>query len=302
MNILNIITKFALLVAMLFSTSLLCAADAPPAKRSGGRVQTPPPTHPPLQLVEITQRSGNAQRIDLFLLVGQSNMKGRGFMPDQPSRDRRIVMMHLKDDPWYVARHPIHLKGDAKTFRGADNAGVGPGLAFAEALIARNPDVRLGLIPCAVGGSSINLWQKDAKLYDEAIRRARLALRTTEPVHGTIRGVLWLQGEADATEERLPVHEDRLLRMIDNLRADLGDPALPFIACTIGEMRPDESQLTQQMNTGLLSLPSKCPNTGCVDARDLTTHIGDLVHFDTAAQNAIGRRFALQFVKLTEKK
>jgi hypothetical protein len=52
------------------------------------------------------------------------------------------------------------------------------------------------------------------------------------------------------------------------------------------------------MNRILLALPSHRPLTGCVDARDLTTHIGDSVHFDTAAQNEIGRRFASEYLRL----
>jgi hypothetical protein len=76
-------------------------------------------------------------------------------MPEEPKRDLRIVMMHLKDDQWYLARHPLHLTGDSKTFKGHDNAGVGPGLAFAEAMAAANPKATIGLVPCAVGGSSI---------------------------------------------------------------------------------------------------------------------------------------------------
>jgi hypothetical protein len=31
-------------------------------------------------------------------------------------------MMHKMDDQWYLARHPLHLTGDAKTFQGHDNA------------------------------------------------------------------------------------------------------------------------------------------------------------------------------------
>lgn len=80
---------------------------------------TPPPTRPPLQPVDITRLPAGLERLDLFLLLGQSNMKGRGFMPVEPSRDPRIVMMHLKDDAWYLARHPLHLVGDPKTFVGA---------------------------------------------------------------------------------------------------------------------------------------------------------------------------------------
>jgi len=273
-------------------------ARAQPAKKSA-RAQTPPPTQPPLQPVDPALLPAGRARLDLFLLLGQSNMKGRGAMPDEPGRDPRIVMMHLRDDAWYLARHPLHLVGDARTFAGADNAGVGPGLAFAETVATRDPKVCVGLIPCAVGGSPIALWQQGAKLYDNALRRAQLALRQTSPVQARLRGALWLQGEADANDARLPVHEAKLLKLVDDLRADLGLPDLPFIACTIGEMSPDGAGGRKaDMNRLLLSLPSKRPHTACVDARDLKTHIGDSVHFDTAAQNEIGRRFAAKYFAL----
>ncbi len=265
------------------------------AKKSTKAI-TPPPTNPPLQPVEIARLPAGLERLDLFLLLGQSNMKGRGPMPAEPSRNPRIVMMHLRDDAWYLARHPLHLVGDPKTFAGSDNAGVGPGLAFAEAVAGPNPRIQIGLIPCAVGGSAIALWQKGAKLYDAAIRRAKLALQHTGPARAQIRGALWLQGETDATDERITVHEAKLLKLVDDLRADLGLPTLPFIACTIGEMSPDGAgRRKADMNRLLLSLPEKRTHTACVDARDLKSHIGDSVHFDTAAQNEIGRRYAAQY-------
>jgi len=281
----------------------LAAAAADRAERRANKAQTPPPTHPPLQGVEIATMPAGQERTDVFLLLGQSNMKGRGIMPDEPARDPRIVMMHLRDDRWYVARHPLHLVGDARTFQGADNAGVGPGLAFAEALLARNPRARIALVPCAVGGSSINLWQKGARLYDAALRRALLARQATASTGGVIRGALWLQGEADATAAGLPAHEAKLLKLVDDLRADLGIPDLPFLACTIGEMtRPDDDparlRLKAEMNRLLLSLPTKRPHADSVDARELTTHLGDFVHFDAATQNEIGRRYARQFLAI----
>jgi hypothetical protein len=273
--------------------------DQAARKGKAGRVATPAPTRPPLEPVDIATLPAGATRLDLYLLMGQSNMKGRGFMPDDPTRNPRIVMMHVKDDAWYLARHPLHLVGDARTFAGHDNAGVGPGLTFAETLLAENPTVAIGLVPCAVGGSSINLWQKGAKLYDEALRRAKLALHATAPVKGRIRGVLWLQGEANANAAGLAVHEGKLLALVDDLRRDLGDPGLPFVACTIGEMGA-ASRLadTAAMNRILLALPTQRASTACVDARDVKTHIGDSVHFDTAAQNEIGRRFAAKMKQL----
>ena len=273
-------------------------------ERRVSKAQTPPPMRPPLQGVEIAVLPVGQERTDVFLLLGQSNMKGRGVMPDEPARDPRIVMMHLKDDRWSVARHPLHLVGDARTFQGADNAGVGPGLAFAEALLARNPRARIALVPCAVGGSSIKLWQKGARLYDEALRRALLARETTAAAGGVIRGALWLQGEADATTAGLAAHEAKLLKLVDELRADLGIPDLPFLVCTIGEMKQpgddaERIQMKAEMNRLLLSLSTKRPHVDCVDARALTTHLGDFVHFDTAAQDEIGRRYARRFLALS---
>ncbi len=267
------------------------------------KAATPPPTKPPLEAVDVTKLPEGTTQLDLFLLMGQSNMKGRGVMPEEPRRDPRIVMMHLKDDQWYLARHPLHLTGDAKTFQGHDNAGVGPGLAFAEAIAAQDKTVAIGLVPCAVGGSSIKLWQKGAKLYEDALRRAKLALQTTTPVKARLRGILWLQGEANAHAQELPLHAERLRAMIEAFRTDIAQPDLPFIACTIGEMKPEPLLANlKAMNEIQLAVPKSVPHTACVDARDLKTHIGDAVHFDTAAQNEIGKRFAAKLLELLSQK
>ena len=263
------------------------------------KIRTPPPTKPPLRLANITKLPGVIKRFDLFLLMGQSNMKGRGFMPEEPKNDQRIVMMHMKDDKWYVARHPLHLVGDAKTFEGANNAGVGPGLSFAETLLAKEPDAVIGLIPCAVGGTAIGLWQRDAELYSNAMRRAKLAIAATASVKPVLRGVLWLQGEADTKAELIPLYEESLLTLVKDLRADLGMRDLPFIVCTIGELRPDTvNQGIKAINGILMSLPDKVSNTACVDARDLKGHIGDFGHYDAASQEIIGRRYAEKYLKL----
>jgi hypothetical protein len=54
------------------------------------------------------------------------------------------------------------------------------------------------------------------------------------------------------------------------------------------------------MNEIQLALPKSVPHTACVDARDLKTHIGDAVHFDTAAQNEIGKRFAAKVIQIAK--
>lgn len=286
--------------SLILTALLPMAAFGQAAKKPSGKVSTPPPTKAPLVAADIRSFPKGTDHLDLFLLIGQSNMKGRGFMPEQPKNDPRIVMMHMKTDGWYLARHPLHLTGDPETFKGHDNAGVGAGLAFSEEVAAKNPSSRIGLLPCAVGGSAIRLWGKEGKLYVEAIRRTKLALEQGPEGKTRLRGALWLQGEADAKPGSIDTYPAALSDLVDRLRADLGVPDLPFIACTIGEMKPDSgTSLKSKMNEILLNLPNQRPNTACVDARDLKGHIGDSVHFDTASQEEIGRRFAEAYFKLT---
>lgn len=269
---------------------------------TAGPVQTPPPTSPPLVAADAGSLPEGCERLDLYLLIGQSNMKGRGFMPEQAANDPAIMMMHLRNDAWYVARHPLHLTGDPDTFEVHDNAGVGPGLAFAEAMLAADPTARIGLIPAAKGGSKIGLWSGQRPLYQEAIRRTKLAL-AAGPADGTrLRAVLWLQGESDAEPALAEAYAGALHSLVDRLRADLGDPNLPFIACTIGEMREGEpGRFSAAINATLLDLPRHRPRTACVDARDLRGHIGDKLHADSATAEEIGRRYAAALRELEAK-
>lgn len=266
-------------------------------QKSSKRVTTPPPTNPPLVAADLSALPNGTDHLDLFLLIGQSNMKGRGFMPEEAKNDPRIVMMHIKSDGWFNARHPLHLTGDPQTFKGHDNAGVGSGLTFAETVAEKDATVRIGLIPCAVGGTSIARWGKEQRLYTEAIRKAKLALGQGPKGKTRLRAALWLQGEADAKPERIESYPAELNDLVDRLRADLDIPELPFIACTIGEMR-EPLGLQSEMNEILLDLPNHRDHTACVDARDLKGHIGDLVHFDTASQEEIGRRYAAKYFEL----
>jgi len=166
-------------------------------------------------------------------------------------------------------------------------------------LADHDPKARIGLIPAARGGSAISLWSETGALYLTAIRKTQLALTQGPAGKTRLRAVLWLQGEADAKVEKLPSYAAALNDLVDRLRTDLDQPDLPFIACTIGEIRPDtEATQFSMMNKLLLDLPRQRPHTACVDARDLKGHIGDSVHFDTASQEEIGRRFAAKLIEI----
>ena len=233
---------------------------------------------------------------DVFLRIGQSNMKGRGQLGEESATDPRVWMFPLNGDRWMPARDPLHAAGGKDLIDGSDNAGVGPGMSFARAVLGENPRAVIGLVPAAVGGSWIALWLPGHRkgLYEKVVRRVRLALDAPVEPKPRLRGVLWLQGESDSTAARHVVYQKNLLRLVDDLRTEFGDPQLPFIACTIGSFIEPHPRFdhTKQINEILLGLPGWRDATATVDARDLTGHIGDRLHYDTGAAEEIGRRYA----------
>lgn len=269
--------QYSILIAVvLFTAQAVCAGE-------------------PVDPAVFTQGS---ERVDIYLLLGQSNMKGRGALPTKQSMDPRIICMSMGNDQWYVAKHPLHKAGVPDLIDGSDNAGVGPGLAFAQAMLADDSATRIALVPSAHGGSWIQLWAKNGRFYTPALRRAKQALSDFPEGKARIAGVLWLQGESDSLENRYAVYAAKLQDLVQRLRANLNEPELPFVACTIGTfIKPKGKYLyVEQINADLLALPGKLPFTACVDARDLKDgHIGDHMHYNTESQQVIGGRYAKAF-------
>ena len=73
--------------------------------------------------------------------------------------------------------------------------------------------------------------------------------------------------------------------MIAALRSGLNSPRLPFIACTIGELKESNVNDRMAINAILLDLPHRVPQSACIESRKFAKSIGDMVHFDTHAQN-----------------
>ncbi len=241
---------------------------------------------------------GNAQAIatgqtihefSIYVLMGQSNMAGRGKLAD-PYLDKRNenVWMFTKEKQWIVAKHPLHFDKSV--------AGVGPGLAFGFCLADFFPSTKTGLVPTAVGGTSINMWQPgvfDSSTkthpYDDAIERMRAAMQ-----FGTIEGVVWLQGESDASAMTAEVYLAKLKSLVNNIRTATNNPQLPFVVGELGEYK----QAYQNFNEAVLKrVASEIPNTMLVRSTNLTDG-GDGIHFNSASAEIYGKRFAEAMIQL----
>ena len=149
--------------------------------------------------------------MDLYLLIGQSNMAGRGALTEANRVSTERVFKLDKSGNWEDATEPIHFD---KT-----SAGAGLAASFARTRADRDPSVKIGLVPCAVGGSHMKTWVKGGVNYSNAVVRLRKALES-----GVLKGILWHQGEGDATDAaETAAWAEKFAGMIADLRSEFGD-------------------------------------------------------------------------------
>jgi hypothetical protein len=217
------------------------------------------------------------EKLHLYLLIGQSNMAGRGRLAPADRIPVDSVVMLTPSNDWTPASHPLH--SDRAT------AGVGLGIAFARAVGEHDPSATIGLIPCAVGGTPLERWEKGGDLYRAAVERARIAMRD-----GTLKGILWHQGERDAARANTATtYGRRLVRMVRDMRRDLGRPSVPFVVGELG--RFGRHRHTEMINQALNGIPRYLTGTAVVSSRGLG-HQGDRLHFDVDSLRELGRRYA----------
>lgn len=228
---------------------------------------------------------------DLYLLVGQSNMAGRGALDEVERIPTERVWKFTLTGEWAEAVEPVHF--DRPT------AGAGPGLAFGRAMADAAQETVVGLIPCAVGNSPLSRWEPGGDLYSNAVARTRDALATG----GRLRGILWHQGEADSwSKAKAESYAQRLTNMVTRLREDLGETYAPFIAGEVGAhyaesiARRGGTPFVAKVNEEMKQAVALLPAAGWVSAEGLAPG-PDGIHFDAPSAHELGRRYARELLR-----
>lgn len=234
-------------------------------------------------------------KFHLFLLVGQSNMAGRGKVESEDKVPHPRVLMLNKAGDWVPAVDPLHFD---KT-----SAGTGLGKTFGAQIAEANPGITVGLIPCAVGGSPIDSWKPgefykatNSHPWDDALKRAKLAMEK-----GTLKGILWHQGESDSNAKSAPTYGARLQNLVKAFRAELGAD-LPFLVGQLGQYEDipweEPRKIVDQAHQ---NLAKELPRVAFVSSTGFK-HKGDKVHFDSASMREFGKRYAAAYLKMTKDK
>jgi len=253
---------------------------------------------------------------DLWIMGGQSNMQGVGLLADAV-KPHPMVQMFTSADKWMRAKEPVNFNGWSKykAYRREDPflskeesakllkeniRGTGPGLAFARELYER-VNVPIGLIPCALGGSSLTEWSPKKKklgpdsLYGALLERVKLC-------GGNVKGMIWYQGCSDAHKTDSPKFTKNMQNLISSFRKDLKLKTLPIVMVQIANffcsgrwpnaIHEGWSSIREQQR----HLPKKIKNTTIVATIDLT--LDDGIHISGKSHVVLGKRLAAQADRL----
>ena len=210
-----------------------------------------------------------------ILMIGQSNMAGRGFINEVPMICNERILM-LRNAGWQMMAEPINYD--------RPNAGIGLAGSFAAMWCMEHEGEQIGLIPCAEGGSSLDDWAVDKNLFKNAVIQAGFAMQDSELI-----GILWHQGESDSYGGGYQTYYKKLQVIIESLRKELNAFEVPLIIgvnCTEYEL----------VNEQLLRFAREQENSCFVTAEGLTPN-PDGIHMDAVSQRRFGVRYYEAFVK-----
>ena len=149
------------------------------------------------------------------LMIGQSNMAGRGFINEVPMICNERIQM-LRNGKWQMMTEPINYD---RPISGVSLAG-----SFAAMWCMENKEEQIGLIPCAEGGSSIDDWSIEKILFKNAIIQAKFAMQNSNLI-----AILWHQGENDSYNGNYKTYYEKLHTIFEALKNELNLDDVPGV-------------------------------------------------------------------------
>lgn len=220
---------------------------------------------------------------DVYLLIGQSNMAGRGTLLEadlSAAPEEGVFLLDSLDAP-VPATHPYNRYSTIRKDLGMQQ--MGPAYSFGREMY-RTGGKPVLLVVNARGGSALDEWMPGTEYFNEAVRRAREAVK-----YGKLRGIAWHQGCTDAEQGRLGDYMDRLVVLVEALRESLDAENVPFVAGEVARWLPySDSYRAVIRNVGdMIPCSAYVSSEGLGMLKDESDP-----HFSRDAQIALGERYA----------
>ena len=219
----------------------------------------------------------------LFLLGGQSNMKGQG------------VARQLQGQ---YATPPANVKLWCNGQWGplaADARGTfGPEIAFGHAISKATPDEVIYLVKYAVGGTALyNDWAPtNGPQYKGFMATAESALAdlAQSKTEYTFEAMLWLQGESDAAENRGALYEENLTQFIAHMRSKFNAPEMPFIIARVRSFYGGKTGQAKLVRDAQVKIAESSDTIAWFDTDDCA--LLNQGHYNSTGLFTVGERFA----------
>ena len=252
----------------------------------------------------------------IYLCFGQSNMEGNAQWEDVDNDvDSRFQMLATTDfdNPkrtkgnWYTANCPI-VSPIGK---------LGPSDYFGRTMVAAMPtNVKIGVVAVAMGGSPIEMFDKDKyeqKLADNPNewwaqisknhygsnpygRLIEMAKKAQES--GVIKGILLHQGCSNCGNPEWP---NMVKKIYNDMLADLNLKA-EDVPLFVGETEYENmGGGCSSHNTVVAKIPSVIPTGHVVSAEGIPGNGTDAWHFSAAGYRTLGKRYAFEVLKVMGK-
>lgn len=230
--------------------------------------------------------------LKIFLLGGQSNMVGADkaakLMPPYNKAFPKVRIWDQKTRRW----EPLSPKAEER---------FGPEVSFGHFIAELLPHEDVRLIKYAAGGTALyNDWDPKTKgrqyLSFMNTTKAALSELDASKMNYEIAGMLWLQGESDAHENKAETYEKNLTEFIAHIRTQFKTPTMPFIIARVRNHYGGKTGQARIVRDAQVKVASADKNIGWFDTDDCS--MINAGHYDAAGLIEIGKRFAEEYKKI----
>ena len=223
---------------------------------------------------------------DIFLLIGQSNMAGRGPMieGDQEVYSDKVFLLD-KSGKAVPATNPLNQYSTVG--KSVSLQQIGPGFSFSKKL-AQETGRKILLVVNARAETAISEWLPDASTgyFNAAVQRTKQALA----LGGELKAVLWHQGCHDSYKQSdIDVYLSRLRTIVVEFRKQT-ETASVFIAGELPQWRPYSAAFNKMLKDIYFNVPyaDYVSSEGCT----CVSPNNDDPHFSRDGQILLGERYA----------
>ena len=255
----------------------------------------------------LNQHSTPDPNFQIYLCFGQSNMEGNAAIEaqDKTGVNPRFMAMYTLDNAqagWTMGKWHTAVPPQARPYTRLSVVDY-----FGRKMVDNLSDeVKVGTITVAVGGASIDLFDKDkyqsylndantpdwlrnyAKEYGGNPYGRLIELAKIAQKKGVIKGILLHQGETNNCDQTWP---SKVKKIYENILADLGLDAknVPLLVGELGQK--DQGAACWGHNAIIDNIAATIPTAHVVSSKDCPLQ-SDKLHFTAEGYRMFGKRYA----------